>query len=155
MSSKCWLYFELLPRSSFTPKGSPRLSLSVGASEVGWEVSKPGREVWLHEARRETWAEAHEEKVSKLEPKELEPKMGSSSFELQVFGDFFVSQPKCYSNCLCWKLCVCLGQRNMWSAATIQNSLSSNKLLHLSSESENRNKAKICRKHKQGKLVSP
>lgn len=68
-------------------------------------MSKPGREVWLQEARRERWrGEAQEEEVSKMEPKELEPKMGSSSFELQVFGDFYVSQPKFYSSCLCWKL---------------------------------------------------
>lgn len=61
--------------------------------------------MWLQEARRERrGAEPQEEKVSKMEPKELELKMGSSSFELQVFGDFFVSQPKFYSNCLCWKL---------------------------------------------------
>lgn len=47
--------------------------------------------------------EAQEGKVSKMEPKELEPKMGSSSLELRVFGDFYVSQPKFHSNCLCWK----------------------------------------------------
>lgn len=44
-------------------------------------MSKPGREVWLNEARRERRrAEAQEEKVSKMEPKELEPIMGASSF---------------------------------------------------------------------------
>lgn len=36
-------------------------------------------------------AEAQEEEVSKVEPKELKSKMGSSSLELQVFGDFYVS----------------------------------------------------------------
>lgn len=75
--------------------------------------------------------EAKKEKVSEMEPKELEPQTGSSSLELQVFGDFYVSHPKFYSNCLCWKLWVWLGQRNMWSAATIQNSPSSNKTASL------------------------
>lgn len=60
--------------------------------------------MWPHEAGSDRCgAQVNKGKVSKMEPKELEPKMGSGSLELQVFGDFSVSHPKFYSNCLCWK----------------------------------------------------
>lgn len=48
--------------------------------------------MWPNEAGSDKCrAEAQEEKVSKVEPKELESKMGSNSLELEVFGDFYVS----------------------------------------------------------------
>ena len=63
-----------------------------------------GGEVWPNEVGSDRYGtEAKKEKVSKMEPKELEPKMGSRSLELEVFGDFSLSHPKFYLNCFCWK----------------------------------------------------
>lgn len=69
-----------------------------------WNIPKPGREVWPNEAGSgRCGAGAKKEKVSKMEPTEPEPNLGSSSLELQVFGGFYGSHPKFHLNCLCWK----------------------------------------------------
>lgn len=126
MSFRGWLSFE--PRSSLTPRDVSQLSLSAGTPKIRRSVPKSGREVRPKGAGSGGCrAEAKKEKVSKMEPKEPEPKMRSSSLGLQVLRDFCVSHPKFYLNCLCWKFWVCLGQRNTQSAATTQNSPSSHK----------------------------
>lgn len=58
-------------------------------NEVG--CTEPGREVWPNEAGSDRWSAEAQEEVSKMEPKELEPKMGYGSLESEVFGDFNVS----------------------------------------------------------------
>lgn len=54
-------------------------------------VLKLGRELWPNRAGSDRCRAEEQEKVSKMKPKELELKMGSSSLELKVFGDLYVS----------------------------------------------------------------